>query len=187
MNNYICTWAQDASELMQTYHATEWGRVAHDDRYLFEMLSLEGFQAGLSWNTIINKRAALKQAFHNFEVHVVAAMPLTEIDAMMENPAILRHRGKLEATISNAQAFAEVQIEFGSFDEYIWKFVNNRQINDHIRIPDEIHAKTPLSEMISADLKKRGFKFVGPVTTYAFMQAVGLINDHEIDCVNNPG
>ncbi|WWY81711.1 DNA-3-methyladenine glycosylase I [Pediococcus pentosaceus] len=186
-NNFICTWAQNASELMQEYHAKEWGQISHDDRYMFEMLCLEGYQAGLSWNIIINKRAAFKKGFHNFEVHVVAAMTEADIDRLMETPEILHHRGKLAATISNAKAFIEVQLEFGSFDEYIWKFVNNRQINDHIRIPEEIHAKTPLSEIISADLKKRGFKFVGPVTAYSFMQAIGLINDHEIECMYNPG
>lgn len=186
-DNFICTWARGTSDLMQAYHANEWGQVSHDDRYIFEMLCLEGYQAGLSWNTIINKRAAFKAAFHNFEVHLVAAMTDEDIDQLMQNPDILRHRGKLSATISNAKAFIEVQNEFGSFDNYIWKFVNNNQINDHIRIPEEVHAKTPLSEKISADLKKRGFKFVGPVTTYSFMQGIGLINDHEIECMYNPG
>lgn len=186
-DNFICTWARGTSDLMQAYHAKEWGQVSHDDRYIFEMLSLEGYQAGLSWNTIINKRDAFKQAFHNFEVHMVAAMTESDIDQLMDNSDILRHRGKLMATISNAKAFIEVQNEFGSFDKYIWQFVNNHQINDHIRIPEEVHAKTPLSEKISTDLKKRGFKFVGPVTTYSFMQGIGMINDHEIECMYNPG
>lgn len=186
-NNFICTWARDASPLMQAYHANEWGQVSHDDRYMFEMLSLEGYQAGLSWNTILNKRAAFKESFANFEVAKVAQMTDTDVEKLMQNPAILRHRGKLKATITNAQAFIRVQTEFGSFDKHIWQFVNGRQINDHIRIPEEIHAQTPLSAKISTDLKQRGFKFVGPVIVYSFMQAIGLINDHEIECMYNPG
>lgn len=186
-NNFICTWARNASPLMQAYHANEWGQVSHDDRYMFEMLSLEGYQAGLSWNTILNKRAAFKESFANFEVAKVAQMTDTDVEKLMQNPAILRHRGKLKATITNAQAFMQVQAEFGSFDKYIWQFVNGRQINDHIRIPEEIHAHTPLSAKISTDLKQRGFKFVGPVIIYSFMQAIGLINDHEIECIYNPG
>ncbi|MEE6657063.1 DNA-3-methyladenine glycosylase I [Pediococcus acidilactici] len=186
-NNFICTWARDTSPLMQAYHANEWGQVSHDDRYMFEMLSLEGYQAGLSWNTILNKRAAFKEAFANFEVNKVAQMTDADVEKLMQNPAILRHRGKLKATITNAQAFIRVQTEFGSFDKYIWQFVNGRQINDHIRIPEEIHAQTPLSAKISTDLKQRGFKFVGPVIVYSFMQAIGLINDHEIECMYNPG
>ncbi|MEE6726488.1 DNA-3-methyladenine glycosylase I [Pediococcus acidilactici] len=186
-NNFICTWARDTSPLMQAYHANEWGQVSHDDHYMFEMLSLEGYQAGLSWNTILNKRAAFKEAFANFEVNKVAQMTDADVEKLMQNPAILRHRGKLKATITNAQAFIRVQTEFGSFDKYIWQFVNGRQINDHIRIPEEIHAQTPLSAKISTDLKQRGFKFVGPVIVYSFMQAIGLINDHEIECMYNPG
>ncbi|MGX9798562.1 DNA-3-methyladenine glycosylase I [Pediococcus acidilactici] len=186
-NNFICTWARDTSPLMQAYHANEWGQVSHDDRYMFEMLSLEGYQAGLSWNTILNKRAAFKEAFANFEVNKGAQMTDADVEKLMQNPAILRHRGKLKATITNAQAFIRVQTEFGSFDKYIWQFVNGRQINDHIRIPEEIHAQTPLSAKISTDLKQRGFKFVGPVIVYSFMQAIGLINDHEIECMYNPG
>lgn len=186
-NNFICTWARNASPLMQAYHANEWGKVSHDDRYMFEMLSLEGYQAGLSWNTILNKRAAFKESFANFEVAKVAQMTDADVEKLMQNPAILRHRGKLKATITNAQAFMQVQAEFGNFDKYIWQFVNGRQINDHIRIPEEIHAQTPLSAKISADLKQRGFKFVGPVIIYSFMQAIGLINDHEIECMYNPG
>lgn len=185
--NFICTWAQNASPLMQEYHAKEWCQVSHTDQYIFEMLCLEGYQAGLSWNTIIEKRAAFQEDFYNYDVKRVSTMTSDDIEKLMSDERIIRHRGKLNATVSNAKSFIEVQNEFGSFDKYIWSFVNNRQINDHIRIPEEVHAKTPLSEKISTDLKKRGFKFVGPVIIYSFMQAIGLVNDHEIDCMYNPG
>lgn len=186
-SSFICTWARDSSPLMQEYHAKEWCQPSHDDRYIFEMLCLEGYQAGLSWNTIINKRAAFKEDFYNYDVNKVAAMTEDDLNRLMKDDRIIRHQAKLSATISNAKAFLKVQSEFGSFEKYAWSFVNNRQVNDHIRIPEEVHAKTPLSEKFSEDLKNRGFKFVGPTTIYSFMQAIGLVNDHEIDCMYNPG
>lgn len=141
----------------------------------------------MNWELVLKKRPAFQRAFHNFNPQQVATMTTDETDHLLTDSSIIRNRLKIEDTVINAQAFLKIQKEFGSFDKYIWQFVNNHQVNNHIRIPEEIHAKTPLSEKISKDLKQHGFKFMGPTITYSFMQAIGLVNDHEISCMDNPG
>jgi len=187
LDDFICTWAKNGGAEIKAYHKNEWCRPSHDDQYIFEMMSLEIFQAGLNWELVLKKRPAFQKAFHNFDIKQVAAMPSTDIESLLTDASIIRNRLKLQDTMTNAQSFLKIQAEFGSFDQYIWQFVNNRQVNNHIRIPAEIHAKTPLSEKISKDLKQHGFKFMGPTITYSFMQAIGLVNDHEISCMDNPG
>lgn len=177
-----CSWVKESNPLYIAYHDEEWGKPVYQDQALFELLMLEGYQAGLSWETILNKREAFRQAFHQYEITKVAEMTDNELEALLVNPAIVRHHGKLWATRNNAQAFLKVQEEFGSFKEYLWAFVGGEpQVN---RVPDSktLPAKTALSETISKDLKKRGFKFTGPVAIYSYLQAAGLINDHEESC-----
>jgi len=154
----------------------------HDDKVLFELLILEGAQAGLSWSTIINKRENYRKAFSNFDFVKIAKYDQKKIAELMTNQGIIRNRLKIDATIKNAQAFIKVRDEFGSFNKYIWSFVNNVPICNNWKTVQEVPGKTPLAESISKDLLKRGFKFVGPTIVYAFMQAVGLVNDHIIDC-----
>lgn len=187
LDDFICTWAKTGGPEIRAYHKNEWCQPAHDDQYIFEMMSLEIFQAGLNWELVLKKRPAFQKAFANFDLNKVAAMTAEDTENLLQDPNIIRNRLKIQDTVSNAKAFLKIQKEFGSFDHYIWQFVNNRQVNNHIRIPVEIHSKTPLSEKIAKDLKKRGFKFMGPTITYSFMQAIGLVNDHEISCMDNPG
>lgn len=176
-----CAWA-DSTPLMTRYHDTEWGVPVHDDGMLFELLTLEGAQAGLSWTTILNKRAGYRSAFANFDVRKVARFDRGKIAALMANPGIVRNRLKIESTISNAHAFIAVQQEFGSFDDYLWRFVGGSPLRNKWRMPRDVPASTELSDIISKDLKKRGFLFVGTTICYAFMQATGLVNDHLRTC-----
>ena len=175
-----CSWA--TTELYKEYHDEEWGKPVHDDRKLFEMLVLEGMQAGLSWLTILNKRAAFKEAFNEFDYQKIALYDETKIDELMQNPNIVRYRLKIKSTITNAQQFIKIQEEYGSFDKFIWSYVKNRPIHNHFKSEADIPATTPLSDRISKDLKKRGFKFVGSTIIYAYMQAIGIVNDHVKGC-----
>ena len=176
-----CNWAA-TNELMLKYHDEEWGVPLHDDRKLFEFLVLEGFQAGLSWQTILNKRENFRRAFDNFNVETVASFNHDKVVELMNDSSIIRNRMKIEATINNAKRFIEIQNEFGSFDKYIWGFTNNIVIVNAFRSLSELPAKTGLSEIISTDLKKRGFKFVGSTVIYAHIQATGIVNDHLVTC-----
>ena len=176
-----CDWA-NRSELEQSYHDHEWGVEIHDDRTLFEFLVLEGAQAGLSWSTILRKREGYRRAFDNFDARKISNYSEKTVSRLLANPGIIRNRLKINAAVTNARAFLQVQKEFGSFDRYIWQFVNGRPIRNSWRTMTDIPASTPESEDMSKDLKKRGFKFVGPTICYAFMQAVGMVNDHVVDC-----
>ena len=181
-----CPWATDkdaaARKLYEDYHDTEWGEPLHEDKKLFEFLILEGFQAGLSWITILKKREAFRAAFDDFDYHKIAAYNESKIESLMQHKGIIRNRAKIEAAISNAKAFMVVQREFGSFDKYIWGFVGGKPIINTFESIADLPASTPLSDTIAKDLKKRGFKFVGTTTIYAFMQAVGMVNDHLTSC-----
>ena len=177
-----CGWVKMNNPLYVAYHDAEWGQPLHDDQTLFELLCMETYQAGLSWETVLNKRQAFRQAFHDYQVQGVADMTDEELEALMDNPAIIRNRAKIFATRANTQAFLQVQAEFGTFDAYLWSFVGgNTIVND---VPDYrgSPAKTALSEKLSKNLKKRGFKFTGPVAVLSFLQAAGLVDDHENDC-----
>ncbi|MFH1982484.1 MAG: DNA-3-methyladenine glycosylase I [Pseudomonadota bacterium] len=176
-----CPWAGD-DPLYVAYHDREWGVAVHDDRRLFEFLILEGAQAGLSWITILKKREAYRLAFARFRPDAVAAFDARQIDALMSNPGIVRNRLKITSAVSNARRFLEVQTAFGSFDRYIWQFVDGRTRHNHWTRQDAVPAQTAESLAMSKDLKSRGFRFVGPTICYAFMQAVGMVNDHLTDC-----
>lgn len=167
---------------MLKYHDEEWGVPLHDDDKLFEFLVLEGFQAGLSWQTILNKRENFRLAFDQFDVRKVANYDEAKTEKLMNDASIIRNRMKIEATINNARRFLEIQNEFGSFDNYIWKFVDYKPLQNQFVSLSELPAKTALSDVISADLKKRGFKFVGSTVIYAHMQATGMVNDHLLGC-----
>jgi DNA-3-methyladenine glycosylase I len=180
-----CGWA-DSNPLATVYHDTEWGVPVHDDRALFEFLILEGAQAGLSWNTILNKRANYRAAFANFDPHKVARYERKKIAALMRNAGIVRNRLKIETAVSNARAFIAVQREFGSFDRYIWQFVDGRPKQNRWRNPRDVPASTPTSDIMSKELKKMGFRFVGSTICYAFMQATGMVNDHLVGCFRHP-
>ncbi len=175
-----CPWA--TGELMIVYHDCEWGVPIHDDQQLFEFLILEGAQAGLSWSTILNKRTAYRTAFENFDPLKVANFGKNEVEALITDSAIVRNRRKIESTIKNAKVFLSIQEKFGSFDSYIWRFVDGSPINNQFISMAEIPAETDLSRVISKELKIRGMSFVGPTIIYAFMQAVGIVNDHLMDC-----
>ena len=175
-----CKWAKD--DLMIEYHDREWGLPLHDDRALFEFLILEGAQAGLSWSTILKRRKGYQIAFNNFDASKVAAFGDREIENLMQDTQIIRNRLKINSTISGAKSFLEIQKDFGSFDKYIWSFVNGKTIINNINQIEEIPSFTEESERMSKKLKKRGFNFVGPTICYAFMQAVGMVNDHEVGC-----
>lgn len=175
-----CAWA--SSELMIPYHDTEWGVPQHDDKALFEFLILEGAQAGLSWSTILAKREAYRKAFSGFDPRKVAKYTPAKVSQLLANPGIVRNRLKIESAIRNAKAFLAVQKEFGSFDQYIWQFVGGKPVNNSWRSGSRLPAETPESMQMSKDLLKRGFNFVGPTVCYAFMQAVGMVNDHMVEC-----
>ena len=179
-----CGWAEPNSELYTAYHDQEWGRPEHQDQKLFEMLILEGFQAGLSWITILKKREAFREAFDGFDPVVVAGYGPEKLEILMSNPGIVRNRRKIEASVQNAKVFLDIQKEFGSFDRYLWGFT---QVKVMLNTDNEVRASTPLSDRISADLKRRGMKFVGTVIIYSFLQAVGIVNDHETGCWCYPG
>jgi len=177
-----CAWAGISDPLYLDYHDKEWGVPVHDDRLLFEFLVLEGAQAGLSWSTILNKRENYRQAFDNFDASKVAAYDDKKIAELLSNPGIVRNRLKVNAAIQNAKAFLAVQQEFGSFDAYIWRFVDGRPIVHHLRKLKDFAATSPESDAMSKDLKQRGFKFVGSTICYAHMQATGMVNDHVNTC-----
>ncbi|HEY6250295.1 MAG TPA: DNA-3-methyladenine glycosylase I [Candidatus Angelobacter sp.] len=175
-----CAWA--TSELMIPYHDQEWGVPQHDDHVLFEFLILEGAQAGLSWSTILAKRDAYRKAFSNFDPNKVARYSPEKIAKLLANPGIVRNRLKIASAVRNARAFLQVQKEFGSFDRYIWEFTAGKPKVNRWRSMSQVPAQTPESVQMSKDLLKRGFSFVGPTVCYAFMQAVGMVNDHLIGC-----
>ena len=176
-----CPWCGD-DPLYVAYHDREWGVPLRDDRTLFEFLVLEGAQAGLSWITILRKREGYRRAFADFEPEAVARFDACRVEELLGDPGIVRNRRKIEATIGNARAFLEVQSEIGSFAQYIWGFVDGRPIHNRWRDLGELPAATPLAEVISKDLKRRGFRFVGPTIVYAHMQATGMVNDHLVSC-----
>jgi DNA-3-methyladenine glycosylase I len=176
-----CPWA-NGSDSYIAYHDDEWGVPVHDDRRFFEFLILEGAQAGLSWSTILNKRAAYRKAFADFDPVRVARFDRRKIDRLMSDAGIVRNRLKVESAVANARAFIEVQREYGTFDRYIWKFVDDKPVVNRHRSLSTVPARTAQSEALSKELAKRGFKFVGPTIMYAFMQATGLVNDHLVNC-----
>jgi len=180
-NTLRCAWST-TDPLYIAYHDHEWGVPLHGDRKLFEMLILEGAQAGLSWITILKKRENYRKAFDNFKAKKIAAYNPKKVRDLLKNEGIVRNKLKIAATISNATAFLEVQRELGSFDRYIWQFVRGTPIQSRRRSPKGIPATTPESDAMSRDLKKRGFRFVGPTICYAFMQATGMVNDHVVGC-----
>jgi len=176
-----CEWA-DRSELERVYHDEEWGVAIHDDRLLFEFLVLEGAQAGLSWSTVLKKREGYRKAFGNFDVRVVSGFSEEDVSTLLADPGIIRNRLKIRAAVDNAKAFLRVQEEFGRFDDYIWRFVDGTPVRNARRRTTEIPCNSPESDAMSKDLRKRGFKFVGSTICYAFMQAVGMVNDHVVSC-----
>lgn len=181
-NKIRCWWATPTDPLYIDYHDKEWGVPTHDDRMLFEMLILEGAQAGLSWSTILHKRANYREAFDHFDVEKVAAYDERKIQALLQNKGIVRNKLKISSAVKNAGIFAAIQQQFGSFDCYIWSYVNYKPIINHWQKPEDVPAETPLSKSISRDLKKRGMSFVGPTIIYAYMQSIGMVNDHLVDC-----
>lgn len=176
-----CPWCGE-DPLYQHYHDTEWGVPLHDDRSLFEFLTLEGAQAGLSWITILRKRDNYRAAFDNFDATKIARYTARKVDKLLQDPGIVRNRLKVESTVSNARAFLETQAAFGSFDRYLWDFVDGQPIVNRFTSLKQVPASTPLAEKLSKDLKKRGFRFVGPTIVYAHMQATGMVNDHLVGC-----
>ena len=176
-----CSWLTE-DETYIAYHDKEWGVPVHEDNKLFEMLILEGAQAGLSWLTVLKRRESYREAYDGFDPMAIAQWDQKKIESLLKNPSIIRNRLKVEAARTNAQAFLQVVGELGSFDAFIWSFVSNEPIQNSWKSLQEIPATTPESDKMSKELKKRGFKFVGPTICYAFMQAVGMINDHTIDC-----
>jgi DNA-3-methyladenine glycosylase I len=185
MNLIRCAWA-GADPLYMQYHDEEWGAPVHEDRKLFEMLCLEGAQAGLSWITILRKRENYRLAFDHFDAEKIARYGDAKVAELLQNPGIVRNRLKVHGFIQNARAFLQVQAAFGSFDAYIWRFVNGAPIVNYWRTLSELPAQTREAQAMSKDLKKRGFTFVGPTICYAFMQATGLVNDHTVDCFRHP-
>ena len=182
MSKYCrCKWCEK-DPLYIKYHDTEWGVPVHDDQKLFECLLLEIFQAGLSWIIVLRKREKFRNAFDHFDYHKIALYDEGKIQELLQDTGIVRNELKVRATVSNAQAFLEVQEEFGSFDKYIWSFVDGKPIQNKWKTTKELPARTEISDMLSKDLKKRGFKFVGSTIVYAHMQATGMVNDHTIDC-----
>ena len=177
-----CGWVKMNNPLYVAYHDEEWGQPLHDDRALFELLCLETYQSGLSWETVLNKRQGFQEVFYNYQAQRVADMTDEDLEALMNNPAIIRNRAKLFATRANAQAFLQVQKTYGSFDAYLWSFVEGKTIVNDVPDYHLAPAKTALSEKLSQDLKKQGFKFTGPVAVLSFLQAAGLVDDHENDC-----
>ncbi len=179
-----CGWCVGNS-LYEAYHDTEWGVPVYDDALLFEFLILETFQAGLSWITVLRKRDNFREAFDNFDYQKISNYSEEKIEALLQNAGIIRNKLKVRATVSNAQAFIKIQKEFGSFSEYIWGFVDGKPIQNTVKDYKKAPATTGISDKLSQDLKKRGFKFVGSTVMYAHMQATGMVNDHEEDCFRN--
>jgi len=179
-HNNRCGWAKGEKDIL--YHDTEWGVPSHDDRYIFEMLILEGFQAGLSWNTILQKRENFRKAFDNFDYRKMAEYDEMKLNELLKNEGIIRNRLKINSTVTNARAFMKIQEEFGSFAKYIWNFTDRKRIVNKWKELSEVPATSELSDKISKDLKKRGFKFVGSTIIYSFLQAIGIIDDHLMSC-----
>ncbi|MDR2017577.1 MAG: DNA-3-methyladenine glycosylase I [Syntrophobacterales bacterium] len=176
-----CEWAE-GSDLLRAYHDEEWGVEIHDDTKLFEFLILEGAQAGLSWSTILKKRDGYRTAFHNFDAGKISMYSESDISALCANPDIVRNRLKIKAVVTNSAVFLRVQKEFGSFDTYIWRFVSGKTIKNEWKRMTEVPSRSPESDAMSKDMVQRGFKFTGTTICYAFMQAVGMVNDHVMDC-----
>lgn len=181
MEKNRCDWCL-GNDLYIKYHDEEWGEPKTNDQELFELLVLESFQAGLSWLTILKKRENFRNAFEDFQVEKVAAFTEKDVSTLLQNEGIIRHRGKIEATIHNAKVFMEIQKEHQSFSAFLWKYVNHQPINNQFESLADVPAQTKISQQLSKDLRKLGFKFMGPTTTYAFMQAAGLVNDHLMGC-----
>jgi DNA-3-methyladenine glycosylase I len=175
-----CEWANTAALI--DYHDHEWGVPIHDDRALFEFIILEGMQAGLSWETVLRKRSSYRAAFDNFDPAAIAAYRQSKVRELLANQNIIRNRLKIEAAIGNAKSLLALQKEFGSFDEYVWRFIGGRPKQNKCQLPEDVPAQTAESEALSKDLRRYGFKFAGPTICYAFMQAVGMVNDHLVDC-----
>ena len=176
-----CAWCMK-DDLYKAYHDQEWGRPSKDDKHLFEMMILESFQAGLSWYTILSKRENFRDAFAGFDVHKVAGFDEAKVEKLMHNAGIIRNRLKILAAISNAKKFIEIQNQFGSFSDYMWSFTQHKVIDNQPKHLSQIPAKTEISDAMAADLKKRGFKFMGSTVCYAKMQSIGMVNDHLMDC-----
>ena len=180
-NKTRCAWCEK-DDLYRNYHDNEWGKPVYDDETIFEFLILETFQAGLSWYTVLAKRENFRKAFDNFDLTKIANYSEDKMDALAEDSGIIRNKLKIKATVTNAQAFIKVQEEFGTFSKYIWGFVDGKPIDNQPKTLSEVKATTPISDALSKDLKKRGFKFVGSTVMYAHMQATGMVNDHIMDC-----
>lgn len=177
-----CPWVDLSKPDYVAYHDTEWGVPVHDDRLIFEFITLEGAQAGLSWYTILRRREGYRQAFAGFDPEQVARFDDERVNALLQDPGIIRNRAKVEATVTNARAFLKVQAEFGGFAAYIWRFVDGRPRVGELRTLADFPVTSPEAEALSRDLKQRGFRFVGPTICYAHMQATGMVNDHTVDC-----
>lgn len=177
-----CFGGQPNKEFYANYHDREWGVPSHDDQHLFEMLILEGAQAGLTWETVLKKREGYRKAFHSFDPIKVASMKDSELEDLRQNPEIIRNRLKIYGARQNAKAFLEIQQKFGSFDHYIWNFVDGKPIRNSWKRFEDVPVTTPVSDALSKDLKKRGMTFVGSTIIYAYMQAIGMVNDHPMDC-----
>lgn len=182
MGKVRCQWCVSGNELYLDYHDLEWGVPVHDDQKQFEFLTLESAQAGLSWSTVLNKREGYRKAFANFDPMKVARFSAKKIAKLLENPGIIRNKLKVNAAVTNAQAFLEVQEEFDSFDHYIWQFVSGKPIQNKWKTMKQVPTTSKESDALSKDLKQRGFKFIGSTIIYAHMQAVGMVNDHTVDC-----
>ncbi len=180
-----CAWTGSDPKMIK-YHDEEWGVPSHDEKELFEFLILEGAQAGLSWSSILNRREGYEKAFLNFDVKKVVQFSESEYERLLQNPGIIRNKLKIKSAISNAKQFIRVQEEFGSFNQYIWGFVDHQPLQNQFKSLSEIPAYTDISTILSKDLKKRGFSFVGPTIVYAFMQSIGMVNDHLVDCYRYP-
>ena len=181
-NRIRCEWVTGGNELYYHYHDKEWGVAVHDDQRLFEFLTLEGAQAGLSWATILNKREAYRSAFDHFDIEKVARYDDAKISELLDNPGIVRNRLKINSSILNARKILQIQGEFGSFDKYIWQFTDGKTLQNEWKSIKDVPSSTAESERMSKDLKKRGFKFIGSTICYAFMQATGMVNDHTLEC-----
>lgn len=177
-----CFWAEKAGELDKEYHDNQWGRPEHNERILFEMLILEGMQAGLSWSTILKKRSNFRKAFDNFDPYKIAKYDKKKVDTLLKDEGIIRNKLKINAAITNAKAYINLKKQYGSLNSFLWEYVHNKPIKNKWKHFSQIPAETELSKKISDDLKKQGFKFVGPTIIYAYMQAIGMVNDHTIDC-----
>jgi len=182
MSRSRCAWVPTDDELYVAYHDEEWGVPSHDDHHLFEMITLEGAQAGLSWRTILGRRQGYRTAFADFDPRVVARFGPEKIESLLADPGIIRHRGKIESTITNSRAVLSIQDDLGSLDAYVWGFVDGVTVVGRRRTIGHVPAETDASRAMSKDMKRRGFRFVGPTTMYAFMQAAGLVDDHTADC-----